>query len=107
MATFLLLYRPGPAWVDGKPVVEQPSPEHGRYLLRLYARGQLRWAGPLTDDTGAAVVVDVDTLDAAHALAQGDPAIRDEVFVYECHPWQLIPWEDYLKPDTTDSHQPS
>ncbi len=97
MATFLLLYAPGPAWVVGKPAAAQPPPDHGRYLLRLYARGNLRYAGPFTDDAGAAVVLEVGSADEAHAIARADPAVRAQVFVYACHPWELIPWEHYLE----------
>ena len=33
--TFLIIYRPGPAWLPGKSVSEQPLKEHGRYMLGL------------------------------------------------------------------------
>jgi uncharacterized protein YciI len=69
-------------------------------LLRLYASGILRFAGPFTDDAGAAVVLDVAGVDEAHAIARGDPAVQAQVFVYACHPWQLIPWDRYLHPGT-------
>lgn len=97
MAIFIILYRPGPAWVAGKPVTEQPPAEHGHYLLQLYAAGKLRYAGPFEDDTGAAVVLEVADEHAAVAIACGDPAVQAQVFAYEIHPWQLVPWEHYLK----------
>ena len=30
-ATYLVVYRPGPAWLTGKSVVDQPLKEHGKY----------------------------------------------------------------------------
>ena len=33
--TYLVLYRPGPAWLTGKSVMEQPLKEHGKYMLSL------------------------------------------------------------------------
>ena len=57
--TFLVIYRPGPAWLAGKSVSEQPLKEHGKYMLRLYVKGSMKLAGPLTDNAGGAVVLDV------------------------------------------------
>ena len=42
---FVLLYRPGPAWIEGKPVSEQPLREHLDYLSGLYQTGTLLMAG--------------------------------------------------------------
>src|SRR5262245_43339159 len=56
-STYLVLYHPGPHWVAGKPIRQQPPKEHGKYLLDLYARGAMKSAGPFEDNTGAAVVI--------------------------------------------------
>ena len=45
-ATYLVVYRPGPAWLTGKSVMEQPLKEHGKYMLSLYIKGSMRLAGP-------------------------------------------------------------
>jgi hypothetical protein len=57
--TFLVIYRPGPAWLPGKPITEQPLKEHGKYMLSLYISGRMKLAGPLTDNAGGAVLLDV------------------------------------------------
>src|SRR5262245_24104211 len=57
--TFLLIYRPGPAWPEGKKVSELPLKEHGNYMLSLYKKGAMKLAGPLTDNAGGAVVLEV------------------------------------------------
>jgi hypothetical protein len=44
--TFLIIYRPGPAWPQGQPVSELPLKEHGTYMLSLYAKGVMKLAGP-------------------------------------------------------------
>lgn len=69
-------------------------PEHGRYLPGLYANGQLRFAGPWTNDAGTAVVLDVTTADEADAIARNDRAGGVCVRV---HPWELIPSDQYLQ----------
>src|SRR5260370_31761178 len=53
-ATYLVIYRPGPAWLVGKSVLEQPLKEHGKYMLSLYIKGSMKLAEPLTDDAGGA-----------------------------------------------------
>ena len=42
-ATYLVIYRPGPAWLVGKSVLEQPLKEHGKYMLSLYIN-TVSWA---------------------------------------------------------------
>lgn len=96
-ATYLVLYRPGPAWLRGKSIMEQPLKEHGKYMLSLYIRGSMKLAGPLTDNAGGAVLLEVANEAAAKAIVTNDPAVKSGVFVYEIHPWKLQPWEDFAK----------
>jgi uncharacterized protein YciI len=96
-STFLVLYRPGPAWVPGKPARQQPPKEHGKYLLDLFERGTMKFAGPFDDDTGAAIVLEAATPSDATALVAADPAVKAHIFTAEIHPWGLVPWEKYAK----------
>src|SRR2546430_4393332 len=95
--TFLVIYRPGPAWLPGKSVSEQPLKEHGRYMLGLYVKGSMKLAGPLTDNAGGAVVLEVAGESEAKAIVAEDPAVKSGVFLCEIHPWELKPWGDYAK----------
>ena len=96
-ATFLVMYRPGPAWLAGKSISEQPLKEHGTYMLSLYAQGLVKLAGPLTDDAGGAVVLEVVNESVAKAIVTEDPAVKSGVFVYEMHPWELKLGGEYAK----------
>jgi uncharacterized protein YciI len=96
-ATYLVLYRPGPGWLTGKSVMEQPLKEHGNYMLSLYIKGSMKMAGPLTDDAGGAVLLEVSNEAEAKAIVANDPAVKSGVFVYEMHPWKLQPWEKFAK----------
>jgi len=96
-ATYLVLYRPGPAWLTGKSVMEQPLREHGKYMLSLYTKGSMKLAGPLTDDAGGAVLLEVSDEAEAKAIVTNDPAVKAGVFVFEMHPWKLQPWEEFAK----------
>ena len=96
-ATYLVIYRPGPAWLTGKSVMEQPLTEHGKYMLRLYIKGSMRLAGPLADNAGGAVLLEVSDEAEAKAIVANDPAVKSGIFVYEMHPWKLQPWGELAK----------
>ena len=96
-ATYLVLYRPGPAWLTGKSVMEQPLKEHGKYMLSLYMKGSMKLAGPFTDNSGGAVLLEVANETEAKAIVTNDPAVKGGVFVFEMHPWKLQPWEEFAK----------
>ena len=96
-ATYLVFYRPGPAWLTGKSVMEQPLKEHGKYMLSLYIKGSMKLAGPLTDNAGGAVLLEVSNEAQAKAIVADDPAVKSGVFVYEMHPWKLQPWKKFAK----------
>lgn len=96
-ATYLVIYRPGPAWLTGKSVMEQPLKEHGKYMLSLYIKGSMTMAGPFTDNAGGAVLLEVSDEAEAKATVANDPAIKSGIFVYEMHPWKLQPWGELAK----------
>ncbi len=96
-STFLVIYRPGPSWVQGKPLMEQPLGEHGKYMLSLYTKGYLKSAGPFTDDAGGAMVLEVSGDVEAKAIVADDPAIKSGVFRSEVHPWAPVEWDKMVK----------
>ena len=95
--TYLVLYRPGPKWLAGKSVMEQPLKEHGKYMLSLYIKCSMKLAGPLTDNAGGAVLLEVSNEAEAKEIVTNDPAVKSGVFVYEMHPWKLQPWGEFAK----------
>jgi uncharacterized protein YciI len=105
--TYLVVYRPGPAWLPGKSVMEQPLKEHGKYMLSLYLKGSMRLAGPLTDNAGGAVLLEVSDDAEAKAIVANDPAVKSGIFVYEMHPWQLQPWDELAKKAKSIAQTPS
>ena len=66
-------------------------------MLSLFVNGSMKLAGPLTDDTGGAVVLEVADESEAKAIVAADPAVKSGVFVHEIHPWGLVAWEQYVK----------
>ncbi|MBO0695945.1 MAG: hypothetical protein J2P56_07565 [Verrucomicrobia bacterium] len=96
-AMYLVIYRPGPAWLKGKSVMEQPLKDHGNYMLSLYMKGSMKLAGPLTDNAGGAVLLNVSNEAEAQTIVANDPAVQSGIFVYEMHPWKLQPWDEFAK----------
>src|SRR5215510_9085678 len=91
--TFLVVYKPGPAYVTGKPLSEQQLGEHGNYLLSLHSKGILKIAGPFTDDAGGAIMFSARNLDDAKDIVMKDPAIVRSIFMFELHPWGVVDWD--------------
>jgi uncharacterized protein YciI len=95
--TFLVIYRPGPGWLAGKSISEQPLKEHGTYMLSLYVQGWMKLAGSLTDNAGGAVVLEVTDESQAKAIVAEAPAVKSGIFICEMHPWELKAWDNYAK----------
>ena len=95
--TYLVIYRPGTGWIAGKPLGEQPLNGHGKYMLSLYVKGVLKFAGPFLDNSGGAVAFEAANEGEAKAVVAQDPAVIGKVFVGELHPWRLTDWEQFAK----------
>lgn len=81
-------YRPGPAWKPGRPLSEQGLERHGTYMRDLAARGEILAAGPLSTTEGGLVILRVDSLEAATARMQADPAVEAGQFIGEVSVWR-------------------
>ena len=90
--SFLVVYRPGPRWLPGKPLSEQPLREHGRYMLDLYKRGVMRLAGRFADGSGGAMLFGADDDASAQAIVAADPAVVAQTFTYELRQWAFVDW---------------
>ncbi len=85
---FVFIYRPGPAWVKGKTVREQPSlAGHIAHMTKLEENGQLVLGGPFKDDSGAMGVIVFEDLEAAEKAVEDDPMVQTKVVTAEVHAW--------------------
>lgn len=77
---------------DALPIRKENRPEHLAYLEGL--GDALKFAGPFTAEdgetmNGSLVVVEADSLQAARAIADGDPFAKAGVFAsVEIRPWK-------------------
>jgi uncharacterized protein YciI len=92
---YVIIYRPGPHWQEGKPFSEQDLRAHGAYMKTLYDDGVLHRGGPFTDDAGGVAIVSVTDDHAADGVVQGDPGVAAGIFVAEAHPWLSVDWDSY------------
>ena len=88
--TFVIVYRPGPAWLAGLPLSAQPLEAHVDYMQELKQAGQVRLAGPYADETGGLVVLRTMTESQAQNVLSHDPAIINQILAAELHPWTLM-----------------
>lgn len=95
---YLVVYRPGPEWIEGRPVTEQPLREHGRYVIRLYSEGRMIQAGPFNDAPGGAMLLTVGSLDEAKRILEEDPAVVDGIMIPELFTWHRRDWSRLLPP---------
>src|SRR5258707_7151276 len=86
---YVVIVKPGPKWVRGKGVSEQPLGAHGRYLKEQMDKGTLVFAGPFLDDTGGLVLLNVQTEADARRIAEHDPGVVEQILVAEIHPFRL------------------
>jgi uncharacterized protein YciI len=94
-STYLVVYRHGPGWVDGKPMSEQQSMrEHFSYYLGLHRKGVLVSAGGFTDESGGAAIFEATDDAAAADVIAADPAVKSTVFRYELQRWKPVAWEE-------------
>ena len=64
-------------------------PAHRAYLTKLIENDQAVAAGPFLDDSGALIVYEAESPEAADALIKADPFFAAGVF----QTWTLKPWK--------------
>jgi uncharacterized protein len=92
---YLVIYRPGPGWIQGKSMQEQPPlREHGRYMLELYRKGVLQYGGRFSDNIGGAMAFVANDDAEAAAIINADPAVTSQMFAFELRGWEQNPWAE-------------
>lgn len=94
---FVFLHRPGPNWLDGKPITEQPLDEHFQYMNELEKAGKLSLGGGFLDSAGAMGVLRTESIGEAQSLVDHDPAVMNGIVTTEVHPWFVTVGGDIRK----------
>lgn len=94
MTTFAVFRIAGAEWVAGLSVREQPLwDDHAAFMDRLFAEGTIVLGGPYAGETGALLIVEMDTDSPAQVRAafDADPWVtRDILPVAEVKRWQIF-----------------
>ena len=90
--TFIILWAPGPAWVSGKTVREQPYwAEHATFMDQLFEDGTVLLGGPFADASGSLVVVEAESEQSVADLFARDPFVVQGIFALNLRKqWQLF-----------------
>ena len=80
---YVVLLKPGPKWVAGKPAGEQALGNHGRYLQEQMTKGALQLAGPFLDDSGGLILYNARAEAEARSIAEHDPGVVDGILAVE------------------------
>lgn len=72
---YVVLVKPGPKWVPGKPAEEQGLGSHARYLQAQMTKGVLQWAGEFLDNTGGLILYKARDEAEARGIAEHDPGV--------------------------------
>ena len=84
---FAVAYGPGPKWVDGKSMLEQPLDGHIAYVKSLSDDGTVLMTGPFADDDAGLCILQADDLQEARLIVAEDPDVREGVLQAEVRCW--------------------
>lgn len=86
---FSVVYAPGPNWLQGRPLREQPLQEHIQNLEFLLAKKVLVLAGPYMDAPGGEMVLQVARREDAEKIVANDPAVVKGILVPTIREWYI------------------
>ena len=87
---FVVFHRPGPAWLKGVDLREQPGVfDHVAHYRKLQADGKVELGGPfMVPDTGGMMITTpVEGAEEIEAYAKADPAVASGLITVEIRPW--------------------
>jgi len=89
---YVVFHKPGPAWLPGKSMFEQPGVhEHVAHYRQWLDAGKLELGGPRLDAGGGGMMVPVEGVseDEVRRFASEDPAVRSGTLLAEVRPWLI------------------
>jgi len=80
---YVFLHVPGPNWLSGKPITEQPLAGHFQYMTQLESERKLVLGGGFLDGSGAMGVLVADSQAEAESIVINDPAVREQAVAHQ------------------------
>ena len=87
---FVIIHRPGPNWLPGKSMFEQPGLEqHIAHYRELLHQGKLLAGGPFLDGFAAGMMIPQagQSESEIREFAAADPAVEGGLLTAEVHRW--------------------
>jgi uncharacterized protein YciI len=89
---FVVLHTPGPKWLAGKTLFEQPGVrEHVEHYRKFLEAGKLAQGGPHMDGKGGGMMIPAAgvTEQEVSKYAADDPAVKSGLLLAEVRPWLI------------------
>ncbi|WP_201494826.1 YciI family protein [Rubrivivax sp. A210] len=89
---FVVLHTPGPKWLAGKTLFEQPGVrEHVEHYRKFLEAGKLALGGPHLDGMGGGMMIPTAGVSEEEVTkyAAEDPAVKSGVLLAEVRPWLI------------------
>ena len=89
---YVVFHRPGPAWLSGKSMFEQPGVrDHVAHYRQWLEAGKLEFGGPHLDAEGGGMMIPVANVseDEVKRFANEDPAVKGGTVIAEVRPWLI------------------
>jgi hypothetical protein len=89
---FVVLHTPGPKWLPGKTLFEQPGVrERVEHYRKFLEAGKLAQGGPHVDSKGGGMMIPSAgvTEEEVSKYAAEDPAVKSGVLLAEVRPWLI------------------
>ncbi|GAB2477889.1 YciI family protein [Promicromonospora xylanilytica] len=85
------IYAVSYTYTDDVTTRDEVRPSHREFLLGLNAQGIVRASGPVDGGTGALVVVEAESADAALAILDADPfTVRGVIAERNVRQWDVV-----------------
>ncbi len=88
--SYAAYYEPGPKWLKGKPLKDQPLKAHVDYLISLHKQNKVSMGGPLADGSGGLVIFTAENQEEVEAMLSSDPAITNGSLAVTVKKWSRI-----------------
>ena len=88
--SYIAYYKPGPNWLEGKSLKDQPLQKHVNYLVELHRSGSVIMGGPYGDGSGGLVVFAADDIIDVNEVVSRDPTVAEGILVASVKQWSRI-----------------